>query len=71
MPSHLIEATPTKAGHVLLALAVAAIEAPTGRHTWRNPGPGAQAYFRQIAAWGYTLSPVEQIAAGIPTTDND
>jgi len=61
---HLIDTTPTKAGHVLLALALTAIEATTGRHTWRTPSAGDQAYFRQIAAWGYTLSPVERIVAG-------
>ena len=54
-----------KAGHVLLALALAAIEQGTGRHTWRNPRDGlTRDYFTQIAAWGYTLSDVEQTVAG-------
>lgn len=57
--------TPTRTGHVLLSLALAAIEQGTGRHTWRNPHDGiTRDYFVQIAAWGYTLSDVEQIIAG-------
>ena len=38
-------------------------EASTGKHTWRNPGRDAFAYFTQLAAWGYPLSNVEQIVA--------
>ena len=57
--------THTKAGHVLLALALAAIEQGTGRHTWRNPHDGpTRDYFTQIADWGYTLSEIEQTVAG-------
>lgn len=56
---------PTKAGHVMLALALAAVEQGTGRHTWRDPREGlTRDYFKKIAAWGYTLSEVEQIVAG-------
>ncbi|MGW4928626.1 hypothetical protein ACWEOH_05665 [Agromyces sp. NPDC004153] len=50
---------------MLLALALAAIEQGTGRHTWRNPHDGlVRDYFAKIAGWGYTLSDVEQIVAG-------
>ncbi|WP_307041790.1 ParB/RepB/Spo0J family partition protein [Agromyces ramosus] len=53
-----------KAGHVLLALALAAVEQGTGRHTWRNPHDGlTRDYFTRIAAWGYTLSDIEQTVA--------
>ena len=59
-----IAKTASRTGHVLLALALAAVEQGTGRHTWRNPHEGlTRDYFKQIAAWGYTLSDVEQIVA--------
>ena len=53
-----------KPAHTLTALALASVEAGTGRHTWRGARAGSTeaAYFRQIAAWGYPLSEVEQIA---------
>jgi ParB family chromosome partitioning protein len=56
---------PGRAGHVALAVVLGAIEASTGRTTWRNPGKTAVGYFEQIAAWGYPLSEVEQIVIGI------
>ncbi len=57
----IIEATPTKAVHVSLAVVLGAIEGGTSVNTWRNPDRAAAAYFAQIAAWGYPLSEVEQI----------
>lgn len=57
----LIEHQPGRVGHVLTALALAAHEAATGKHTWRQPSRDARAYFTTLAAWGYTLSHVEQI----------
>jgi ParB family chromosome partitioning protein len=57
-------AAPTKAAHVTLAVALAALEGATSRATWRDPGKGARRYFQQLAAWGYTLSEVEQIVIG-------
>ena len=60
-----LASTHAKAGHVLLALALAAVEQGTGRHTWRNPHDGLiRDYFTKITAWGYPLSDVEQIVAG-------
>lgn len=55
-----------KPAHTLTALALASVEAGTGRHTWRNTRADSAeaAHFRQIAAWGYPLSDVEQIATG-------
>ena len=61
----LIEHQPGRVGHVLTALALAAHEAATGKHTWRNPSPDARAYFTALAAWGYSLSDVEQIVLGV------
>jgi ParB family chromosome partitioning protein len=61
---------PARAGHVAVAVVLGAIEDSSGRHTWRNPGQDAIAYFEQIAAWGYPLSEVEQIVIGAtPRTD--
>ncbi|GHF12479.1 ParB/RepB/Spo0J family partition protein [Pseudolysinimonas yzui] len=62
---------PTRSGHVALAVVLGAIEDSTGRHTWRNPGREAVAYFEQIAAWGYPLSDVEQIVTGTASGDNE
>lgn len=56
-----LEKTPTKATHVAVGIALGALEAATGKHTWRNPDPAARRYFGQLAAWGYTLSEVEQL----------
>ncbi|MEV8241987.1 ParB/RepB/Spo0J family partition protein [Microbacterium testaceum] len=57
----IVEATPGKAQHVSLAVVLGAVEATTGKHTWRNPGTLDAAYLTQLTAWGYTLSEVEQI----------
>jgi len=57
----IVEATPTKANHVSLAVVLGAIEGGTSVQTWRSPDRDAAAYFAQIAAWGYPLSEVEQI----------
>lgn len=55
-----------KPAHTLTALALASVEAGTSRQTWRNARAGSTeaTYFRQIAAWGYPLSDVEQIVTG-------
>jgi ParB family chromosome partitioning protein len=69
-------AQPARAGHIAVAVVLGAIEDATGRHTWRNPGRDAVAYFEQIAVWGYPLSEVEQIVTGttpdrgVPVTDD-
>ena len=65
----LVEHTPTKAQHVALAIVLAGIEDSTSRDTWRYPSADKAAYFAQLAAWGYTLSDVEQIVTG--TTDGE
>lgn len=62
---------PTRAGHVILAIALAAQEEATGKHTWRSPGDSDAAYFRQLAAWGYHLADVEHIVTGEPEDQQD
>ncbi|MBY6062640.1 ParB N-terminal domain-containing protein [Microbacterium esteraromaticum] len=55
------QATPTKAGHALLAVALGALEAATDKNSWRNPDQVTRQYLDQLAAWGYTLSDVETL----------
>jgi ParB family chromosome partitioning protein len=55
------QATPTKAGHALLAVALGAMEAATDKNSWRNPNESIRQYLDQLAAWGYTLSDVETL----------
>jgi len=58
---------PTKANHVALAVALAGIENRTNVGTWRAPDARKAAYFRQLVAWGYHLSEVEEIVAAYST----
>lgn len=62
--SALVEQTPVKALHVTLAVVLGACESVTSKQTWRSPSPTDVDYFTQLAAWGYTLSDVEQIVTG-------
>lgn len=63
-----LTAHPAKAAHASLAVVIGGIESSTSRDTWRNPRKEAAHYLQIIADWGYTLSPVEQIAAMSETT---
>lgn len=56
-----VESTPTKALHISLAVVLGAIEDKTDKGTWRHPDSEDAGYFTQLAAWGYTLSDVEQL----------
>jgi hypothetical protein len=47
-------------------MVLAAHEAATGIHTWRNPTDDVRRYFAFLAANGYTLSEVEQLARVAP-----
>lgn len=58
------ESSPARAGHVAVAVVLGGFEGGNGRHTWRNPGRDAVAYFEQIGTWGYPLSEVEHIVLG-------
>ncbi|AWF99855.1 hypothetical protein [Clavibacter michiganensis] len=57
----LAAATLTKAQHVALAVVLGGIEASLSRDSWRSARPEVAEYLRQLAAWGYTLSEVEQL----------
>ena len=57
----LVEQSPTRIQHVTLAIVLAGIEASTSKNTWRYPDSSKSAYFTQLAAWGYSVSEVEQI----------
>lgn len=59
--SGIVEATPSKAQHVALAVVLGGIEASTSKLSWRNPSYRDGLYFTKLAEWGYTLSDVEQI----------
>lgn len=63
-----LAAHPGKAGHVTLAIVLGGIEASTGRNSWRHPQEETAHYLQTLASWGYTLSPVEHIAAMIEPT---
>ena len=58
-----LEKHPSKALHVALAVALGGIEQTTSRSTWRYPDERTARYLNTLAAWGYTLSPVETLAA--------
>ena len=58
---------PTKANHVSLAIVLGGIESRTSTNTWRAPDARKAAYFRQLVAWGYHLSEVEEIVASYGT----
>ena len=62
---------PGKAAHAILAVVLAGMELATGTYTWRNPSCTAARYFAQIAAWGYSLSEVEQLVVDAKTTVGD
>jgi ParB family chromosome partitioning protein len=55
--------SPGRAQHIGLVVILAAMEKSTDTHTWRNVT--GKRYLRALKEWGYTLSEVEQIAAGI------
>ena len=59
-----------RAAVVALGVVLAAIEDATGPHTWANPSDTNQRYLAFLAANGYVLSEVEQLAAGTNDKDN-
>ncbi|MWJ38186.1 ParB/RepB/Spo0J family partition protein [Clavibacter michiganensis] len=70
--SEWIEEHPTKGLHLSLAVVFAGFENTANREWWRTPDRESRGYLNQLAAWGYPLSRVEQLAAGIqPTDDTD
>jgi ParB family chromosome partitioning protein len=67
----LLDHSPTKSQHVALAVVLGGIEDSTSKETWRYPSVIKALYFEQLAAWGYGLSEVEQIAATTAATVTD
>ncbi|MGH3904166.1 MAG: hypothetical protein ACRDTE_08255 [Pseudonocardiaceae bacterium] len=59
--AHAMNATPARATTLTVAMLIGALEDGTDRHTWRSPTPDQIAYFRQLQAWRYPLSDVEQL----------
>jgi ParB family chromosome partitioning protein len=66
----LVEANPTKAVAVTLAVVIGALDSDTSKETWRRPTSTQADYFNRIAVWGYTLSDVEQIVARYVRPEN-
>ena len=60
VPGH----SPKRAIILTAALLLAAWEAKTGTHTWRNPTAETRRYLGQMIAWGYEPSEVERLAMG-------
>jgi ParB family chromosome partitioning protein len=63
--SQWVEQHPAKGLHMSLAVVFAGFENTANREWWRTPDADSRGYLNQLAAWGYPLSPVEKIAAGI------
>ncbi|MFC6695685.1 ParB/RepB/Spo0J family partition protein [Nocardioides daphniae] len=66
--------TPKAATMTTLAAVVAAWEATTGKHTWRNPCAWDARVLSALVAWGYQPSEVERILLGEeqqPSTKDD
>jgi ParB family chromosome partitioning protein len=66
-----VEQHPGKGTHVALAVVIAGFENTANREWWRRPDEHSRGYLTQLAAWGYPLSPVEKIAAGITPDPED
>lgn len=58
------KATVARQNHIVLVIAMAAIEQSTSEQTWQYPGGITAEYFRALESWAYPLSEVEQIAKG-------
>lgn len=70
--SQWVEEHSTKGLHLSLAVVFAGFENTANREWWRTPDAESRGYLNQLATWGYPLSQVEKIAAGIqPDTDTD
>jgi ParB family transcriptional regulator, chromosome partitioning protein len=64
-------ASEKRAAQISLAMTLAAYDAATGEHSWRNRSSEDKEYFQLLQRWGYTLSPVEELAAGRTPTQQD
>ena len=59
-------ATDARAVVIILGVVLGDIEENTGTHTWRTPSDTVRRYLGFLAANGYALSDVEQLAVGGP-----
>ena len=60
--------------YVILAAVIAAWEATTGKHSWRNPTAWDARVLGALVEWGYQPSEVERNLLGEepqPSTDDD
>jgi ParB family chromosome partitioning protein len=55
---------------IMLAIYLSAYEEGLHKGIWRYPQPSAKRYLTFLAANGYSLSPVERLAAGLPEKDD-
>jgi ParB family chromosome partitioning protein len=58
--------SPKRAMVLTAALLLAAWEAKTGTHTWRNPSSESRLCLGQMVEWGYEASEVEQLVLTLP-----
>jgi len=63
--AELAERNPAKAGFVALSVALSAFENAANREWHRQKPAEAATYLSQLATWGYHLSAVEKLAAGV------
>ena len=63
-------ASPQRATQLVLAVLLGAAEDATSRQSWRSPEVGHRDYFTALRAWGYPLSPVEQLVLTDPDRPN-
>ena len=63
-------ASPKAATMTTLAAVVAAWEASTGKHTWRNPNAWDARVLGALTAWGYQPSEVESLLVATDPTDD-
>ncbi len=61
-------ATPARAQVISLGLILAALEAATGTHSWRQVSGVTASYLNFLGEHGYTLSDVERLACGDDVT---
>lgn len=65
-----VEQHPTKAGHVTLAFFLSAFAHAADRAWWRYGSAEGRYYLTTLQGWGYRLSEVEQLVAGIQPDDD-
>jgi ParB family chromosome partitioning protein len=63
------KASPARAQHIALVIALAAVEHCTSNGTWRNAYGLTRTYFAALKTWGYDLAEVEALC--LPQDDTD